>query len=331
MGATCAAESQREEFEVRGSARGSSYPETPSPLKCCTRPNRQLSTGAVDDQDRDGVQDLIHGDSHMADACSSTSTPQMPSSWNSSGLKDVGAVVNQPEASRKPVEDPSWRKQQDAMFDLLGVPEDKDPEPRALDSAVNGYVDGNAAANSRKVDSAYDPGGFWQAEQDYLAAAEDEEPEDPQAIAAREREDVLHAMIRESKPLYTVPEHLRSDKEVVLAAIGNEGAFCVDYIESKELKERDRDVGFALVMADGNFLQTVCEAFRADKDFVRAALMTNADALKYAAPQLQTDKELKAIAASRTKEESRLMKVFEAKCGPAMTGCISTSRFSRRA
>merc|ERR1719382_1427694 len=61
-----------------------------------------------------------------------------------------------------------------------------------------------------------------------------------------EREiDEAFAAIRHKKPLYTFPEAVRANKKVVLAAIGNEGALCYNYIASQEMRERDRDVVLA--------------------------------------------------------------------------------------
>mmetsp|Transcript_411 Transcript_411/g.843 ORF Transcript_411/g.843 Transcript_411/m.843 type:complete len:311 (-) Transcript_411:66-998(-) len=133
--------------------------------------------------------------------------------------------------------------------------------------------------------------------------------------------DAAFAALQEGRPLYTLPEALRADKEVVLAAIGAEGQYCYDYITSRELRERDRDVVLALVSRDGSLLANCCEELRADRHLVRVALQTCSTALSCAAAQLQGDKELKKLAASRAKEEQRIDKQFEEKtaliaCGP---------------
>lgn len=129
--------------------------------------------------------------------------------------------------------------------------------------------------------------------------------------------EAAFAQLRAGRPLYTLPEHLRADKEIVLAAIGTERQYCYDYIASKELRERDRDVVKALVGVDGSILERCCEELRADRQLVRMALRTCSEALSWAPKSLQADKELKAIAASRAKEEKSLLKRFEAKvCGP---------------
>jgi hypothetical protein len=124
--------------------------------------------------------------------------------------------------------------------------------------------------------------------------------------------------IREGAPLYTLSEELRADKEVVLAAIAREGAFCYDYIASPTLKRADRDVVLALVDADGSLLEHASLELRGDRQIVRIAVRTCSQALKFASKALQADRELKAVANSRAKEEQRLMKQLAMKaCAPA--------------
>merc|ERR1740138_1947990 len=78
--------------------------------------------------------------------------------------------------------------------------------------------------------------------------------------------------IREGAPLYTLSEELRADKDVVLAAIAREGAFCYDYIASPTLKRADRDVVLALVAADGSLLEHASLELRGDRQIVRIAV-----------------------------------------------------------
>lgn len=142
-------------------------------------------------------------------------------------------------------------------------------------------------------------------------------------IGEEAQREAAFAALQEGRPLYTLPEALRADKEVVLAAIGAEGQYCYDYIASRELRERDHDVVFALVARDGSLLANCSEELRADRQLVRLALQTCSSALSCAAAPLQGDKELKAYAAARAKEETRSFKQFEekvtaklAQCGP---------------
>merc|ERR1719221_1853975 len=103
-----------------------------------------------------------------------------------------------------------------------------------------------------------------------------------------------------------------------MAAIANEGAYCFDYIENKALREKDRDVVLALVAADGSLLERISdEELRADREVVRVALATSADSLKFASKNLQSDRELKALAAAQKKREERFSKEYSLKgCGP---------------
>jgi len=129
--------------------------------------------------------------------------------------------------------------------------------------------------------------------------------------------------LRDGKPLYSLPERLRSDKEIVLAAIASEGSFCYNYIGSRELRERDRDVVLALVAADGSLLEMVSEELRGDRQVVLTALQTCAGALKFASKPLQADKVLKQLAAKNVKEEQRIMKEVALKaCGPGVARCL---------
>merc|ERR1740138_1433623 len=123
--------------------------------------------------------------------------------------------------------------------------------------------------------------------------------------------------IREGAPLYTLSEELRADKEVALAAIAREGAFCYDYIASPTLKRADRDVVLALVAADGSMLEHASLEMRADRQIVRIALRTCSQALAFASKALQADRELKAVANSRAREEQMLLRQMSMKaCAP---------------
>lgn len=135
-------------------------------------------------------------------------------------------------------------------------------------------------------------------------------------------EDAFDA-IRDGAPLYRLPKELRSDKQVVLAAIDREGAYCFDYIMDRQLRCSDRDVVMALVSADGSMLEAADQKLRADREVVKRALRTCGTALKFAAKQLQDDKELRNLAGHRAKEEHRLLKRFTEKaCGPGIARCM---------
>lgn len=129
--------------------------------------------------------------------------------------------------------------------------------------------------------------------------------------------------IRGGAPLYRLPRELRADKQVVLAAIEREGAYCFDYIADRGLRGSDRDVVMALVSADGSLLEAAAEPLRADREVVRRALRTSGEALRFASKTLQADKELRKLAGLRAKEEKRLVKRFaEGACGPVAARCM---------
>lgn len=156
----------------------------------------------------------------------------------------------------------------------------------------------------------------WRCEE----SSKEEEEVDPEAALL-----AAFAALRDGRPLGCLPEEMRSNKEVVLAAIVNEGIFCFDYISSEQLRTEDRDVALALVGDDGSILEHLCEELRADREVVSAAVRTCADALRFASPNLQADRKMKALSTSREKEEKRLLKAYLAKCAAkcAPTGCIA--------
>lgn len=130
-----------------------------------------------------------------------------------------------------------------------------------------------------------------------------------------ERQQVLTSIFS-GRPFYSVPPHLRGDKELILAAIRMEGAYCFDYIEPQWLRSEDRDIVMALVGADGTLLETVSEFLCDDMEVVRRALQTSAQSLRFASRRLQQDRTLRSLAAERLKEEKRLEKMYAHKCGP---------------
>lgn len=152
----------------------------------------------------------------------------------------------------------------------------------------------------------------YEAEDESIPDGEPQDDVEPE----ESRDDVLQGIFS-GRPLYSVPSYLRDDKDIVLAAIRMEGAFCSDYIESQFLRSEDRDVVLALVRADGSLLETATEALRDDFEVVREAVRTNSGALRFASHRLQADRELKSLAAGQLKEEKRLTKLFADKCGSA--------------
>jgi len=86
---------------------------------------------------------------------------------------------------------------------------------------------------------------------------------------------------------YASPE-LQADKEVVMAAVKNNG-FALQYA-SPEL-QADKEVVMAAVTNNGRSLFYAPE-LQADKEVVMAAVTNNGNALQYASPELQANKEI---------------------------------------
>lgn len=189
----------------------------------------------------------------------------------------------------------------------------EDQEWQAMQSTVNKYF-GVSMAPEPKVVGHARSAKMKEADEEHI---EEQASVDP--FEATGRLDPFEAL-REGAPLYTLSEELRADKEVVLAAIAREGAFCYDYIASPTLKRADRDVVLALVDSDGSLLEHASLELRGDRQIVRIAVRSCSHALKFASKALQADRELKAVASSRAKEEQRLMKQIAMKaCAP---GCF---------
>merc|ERR1712046_422301 len=121
-----------------------------------------------------------------------------------------------------------------------------------------------------------------------------------QAAAISEWDDALKDL-REGQRLYSIPARLRCDKDLVLLAIENEGAYCFDYITDDELRRCDRDVVLALVTSDGSLLEEASEELRADRQIVLTAVKTSAAAIKFASKELQADKQVQRLAVNREK------------------------------
>jgi len=207
-----------------------------------------------------------------------------------------------------------WEEQDDSVERWAPPPEEDEPDAidyrqwGAMMSAMDQFVlpqegDSTTASASGCCDTS---------------AASDATPVRATLHQEVERECAMEAL-REGRPLYTLSMALRSDKDVVLAAIEREGPYCYNYITSESLKQSDRDVVMALVRSDGSLLENCSQELRADRQVVRLALATCSEALKVASKALQGDRELKALALSRAKEEKRLFQqIAEDVCGPGV-------------
>eukprot|EP00434_Breviolum_minutum_P007549 symbB.v1.2.006664.t2/scaffold372.1/size218212/16 len=89
--------------------------------------------------------------------------------------------------------------------------------------------------------------------------------------------------------LQDLGEELRSDKELVLAAVSANG-WCLEF--ASPLLRADKDVAMVAVQSDAAALEFVSEALRKDPGVVLAAAQRNGWALAFAAPELRADKEI---------------------------------------
>lgn len=227
------------------------------------------------------------------------------------GLKDMEEVPVAIASEKMTVDPIEWNAMM-ATVNSLVLPPIRGPDA----AETQGLVDTDTDNGSSEKGSSDGEGEFrlpWAARAAQKRSELDEEA----------TKDDAFEHLREGRPLYTLPEAMRADKEVVLCAISAEGAFCFNYIASEELQRRDREVGLALVAANGSLLEELCEELRADRLVVETAVRNSAEALRSASKELQADKELKAIAAAREKEEKRLLKHYmEKACGPGLTRCF---------
>eukprot|EP00929_Paragymnodinium_shiwhaense_P112954 TRINITY_DN81216_c0_g1_i1.p1 TRINITY_DN81216_c0_g1~~TRINITY_DN81216_c0_g1_i1.p1 ORF type:complete len:376 (-),score=105.61 TRINITY_DN81216_c0_g1_i1:138-1265(-) len=317
---------------------GSPLPLAFNPASCCARTGRMLST--------DGLEGFDVAPMPLVSTASPISSPSVHfAASEASPCADDGSACS-PDAAATTggrrttggadgIDQAEWNAMLDSASNLFGMDLRAPAAARLSQDGI--YNEGMAESN--EMDPYVDEVtkfGTWDAAA--YATMADGDPPDPDGSEYEEEPDftympdyerleILQRVRDEGQPLYSVPEHLRCDKEVVLAAISNEGAYCIDYITSKDLRERDRDVVLALCLCDGGLLKDVASELRADKIVVRAALTNCAEALQWASPELQADKTMKNQAENRSKEESRLHKAFQAKCGPAIQSCTG-SRFS---
>lgn len=89
--------------------------------------------------------------------------------------------------------------------------------------------------------------------------------------------------------LAKVSDRLKADKEVVLAAVKQNG-LSLEHA-SKELRA-DKEVILAAAKEDGRALEYASEEPRADKEIILVAVMQNGRALEYASEELRADKEI---------------------------------------
>jgi len=108
---------------------------------------------------------------------------------------------------------------------------------------------------------------------------------------ADDKEVVLEAVKNEGRALELASDALRSDREIVLAAVATDGwTSALQY--ASDAVRADRDIVLAALATHGDALQYASDALRADRDIVLAAVAKDGDALQYASDALRADREI---------------------------------------
>ena len=121
-----------------------------------------------------------------------------------------------------------------------------------------------------------------------------------------DKEVVLAAVANDGNALKYASEELKNNKGIVLAAVKNNG-FALLYA-SKELKNNKEFVLFA-VITNGCALLYASEEFKNNKEVVLAAVANDGTALKYASEELKNNKEIVLTAVNNRKEAIRYSSV----------------------
>lgn len=117
----------------------------------------------------------------------------------------------------------------------------------------------------------------------------------PAALKA-DREVVLAAVANNGLALQFAAADVQADREIVLASVANDGYALLFAADALRM---DREVVLAVVATDGGALQFAADALRADREVVGQAVATDADALQYADEALRSDDTVKSLAAGR--------------------------------
>ena len=103
-----------------------------------------------------------------------------------------------------------------------------------------------------------------------------------------EEEEALRAVSADWRALGTLPQHLRSRRDVVLEAVAHFGIalkFAGDF-------QGDKDIVTRAVQQNGLALQFAARAFAADRDVVKIAVGQSGLALQFASNRLRADREI---------------------------------------
>jgi histidinol phosphatase-like PHP family hydrolase len=116
-----------------------------------------------------------------------------------------------------------------------------------------------------------------------------------------DKEIVLAAVHQDGSSLEYASDELKNNKEVVFAAVTNDG-WALRYA-SKELKD-NREIVLAAVQQKGYALECASDELRDNREIVLAAVQQHGHALEYASDALQDDEEVSLLAEERSRYAS---------------------------
>uniref|UniRef100_A0A7S3Q607 DUF4116 domain-containing protein n=2 Tax=Chaetoceros debilis TaxID=122233 RepID=A0A7S3Q607_9STRA len=103
-----------------------------------------------------------------------------------------------------------------------------------------------------------------------------------------EKKEIIRKLSIGEKILYDLPKKLKADKDVVMAAVTQDGG-ALEYATEK--LKGDREVVLAAVTQNGRALKYAAEELKGDREFMLAAVTQDVRALEYAAEELKGDRE----------------------------------------
>lgn len=107
----------------------------------------------------------------------------------------------------------------------------------------------------------------------------------------QKKEYVLQAATANENPLKIVPRLFNTDRQVVEAIVKNDGNAIIEC----PMFKNDVSVAMYAVQQDGMCLQFLSDELRDSKGIVKAAILQNENAIKYASGRLKADKEIQNI------------------------------------
>lgn len=119
-------------------------------------------------------------------------------------------------------------------------------------------------------------------------------------LSFAQRKEIALIQVKQNDYSFDLPEDLRKDRDVALAAVKHAGYALIHF--SEELRN-DKEIALAAVKQDGYALGVVGEKLLGDRDVVLAAVKNAGYALAHASEDLRKDKEI-ALAAVKNDNDS---------------------------